>query len=228
MNLRFSDPLIVYEWHAPCPALSGPIPMSATASAIVLLVQPSRDDGLEMYEEFLRYNGLAPITVTDARNALMLAPDADIIVTGITLDDDIDGVEVVSRLRHDGGTMHKPIIVLTACAWRTDRARAKHAGCDAFLPKPCLPIDLLREVRRLLRATKCDSISPGRRRKNPSASVTERLRPNVSHVAPGIRKRSVRGASVNLDEVEGKAIRPLIASTCLKQHSPSGSSSASV
>ena len=126
--------------------------MSTTRRPVVLLVQQSHDDGLEMYTEFLRYHGLALMTVSNARDALVLAPQADIMVTGINLDDPMDGVELVSRLRHDDGTMHTPIIVLTACAWSRDRERAEHAGCDVFLPKPCLPNDLLREVRRLLAA----------------------------------------------------------------------------
>jgi CheY-like chemotaxis protein len=68
---------------------------------VVLLVQPSRDDSLEMYAEFLRYHGLVVIPVSDARDALMLASQADIVVTGMILDDPMDGVELVSRLRHD-------------------------------------------------------------------------------------------------------------------------------
>jgi two-component system, cell cycle response regulator DivK len=110
--------------------------MSTTRRPVVLLVQPSRDDGLEMYAEFLRYHGLAVIPVSDTRDALMLAPQADIVVTGITLDDPTDGVDLVSRLRHDDGTRSMPLIVLTACAWPKDRARAEGAGCDVFLPKP--------------------------------------------------------------------------------------------
>jgi len=58
--------------------------MSTTRRPVVLLVQPSRDDGLEMYAEFLRYHGLAVIPVSDTRDALMLAPQADIVVTGMT------------------------------------------------------------------------------------------------------------------------------------------------
>jgi len=128
--------------------------MPASRRPVVLLVQPSRDDGLEMYTEFLRYHGLAAIPVSDSRDALMLAPQADIVVTGINLDETMDGVELVSRLRHDDCTRSTPIIVLTACAWPTDRERAEGAGCDVFLLKPCLPNDLLREVWQLLTATR--------------------------------------------------------------------------
>lgn len=127
--------------------------MSATGRPVVLLVQHSGDDGLEMYAEYLRYSGLAAIAVSNAEDAVTFAPEADIIVTGIVLDDSVDGVELVSRLRGDDGTMHKPIIVLTACAWRRERERAEHAGCDVFLSKPCLPDALLRELRLLLPTT---------------------------------------------------------------------------
>ena len=128
--------------------------LSTARRPVVLLVQPSRDDSLEMYAEFLRYHGLAAIPVSDTRDALMLAPQADIVVTGMNLDDPMDGVELVSRLRHDGGTRSMPIIVLTACASPKDRERAEGAGCDVFLLKPCLPDDLLREVWQLLEAAR--------------------------------------------------------------------------
>jgi two-component system, cell cycle response regulator DivK len=108
---------------------------------------------LEMYTEFLRYHGFAVIPVSDTRDALMRAPQADIVVTGMNLDDPMNGVELVERLRHNDRTRSTPIIVLTACVWPKDRARAEGAGCDVFLPKPCLPNDLLGEVRQLLAAT---------------------------------------------------------------------------
>jgi CheY-like chemotaxis protein len=127
--------------------------MSIRRRPVVLLVQQSHDDGLDMYAEFLRYHGLAPIPVSTANDARMLAPQADIIVTGIILDD-VDGIELVSRLRDDDSTRRTPVIVLTACAWPSDRERAEHAGCNVFLSKPCLPNDLMREVRRLLSATR--------------------------------------------------------------------------
>jgi len=51
---------------------------------------------------------------------------------------------VLTRLRRDARSHHRPIIVLTACAWVTERERAAREGCDMFLAKPCLPDELLR------------------------------------------------------------------------------------
>ncbi len=156
--------------------------MSASRRPVVLLVQRSRDDSLEMYAVFLRYHGLAVIPVSDARDALMLATRADIVVTGIHLDDSMDGVELVSRLRHDDGTKSIPIIVLTGCEWPDNRERAEGAGCDLFLAKPCLPSDLLGHVRQLVAATR----SPTARRlhlvEHPSHRTASH--PPGAHSAP--------------------------------------------
>lgn len=129
----------------------------AAASALhhstrVLLVQP-HGDSREMYSEFLRQNGVSTIAVGDGHDALPAAPDADVIVTGILVPG-IDGIDLLSRLRADDRTKHTPIIVLTACDFPADRARAEAAGCDVFLPLPCSPDALLNEVRRLSRMKK--------------------------------------------------------------------------
>jgi CheY-like chemotaxis protein len=106
-----------------------------------LLVQPA-DDGLEMYVEFFRNHGLTPLAVSDAHDAMAVAPEADIIVTGILLPGSAtDGAEL---------TKQKPIIVVTALAGQAERERCQQAGCDVFLSKPCLPDALLAEMRRLL------------------------------------------------------------------------------
>ena len=84
--------------------------LSTTRRPVVLLVQPSRDDSLEMYAEFLRYHGLVVIPVPVPGDALMLAPRVDVVDTGIILDDPMDGVELVSRLRHDHGPRSTPIV----------------------------------------------------------------------------------------------------------------------
>jgi two-component system cell cycle response regulator DivK len=127
--------------------------MPHTPDAVVLLVQADRDSR-EMYAEFFRHEGVLPIPVSNARDGLTVAQQADVIVTGLLLVGDIDGIEFIARLKRDERTKRIPLIVLTACAWSSDRQRAEEAGCDIFLAKPCLPDHLLREVRILLAASK--------------------------------------------------------------------------
>jgi CheY-like chemotaxis protein len=103
-----------------------------------------------MYTEYLRQVGMTPIIVSEATPALVLAPDSDLVVTELLLPGSMDGIEFVVRLRDNRFTDGIPIIVLTSSAWDTERERAQRAGCDVFLPKPCLPDRLLEEIRRLL------------------------------------------------------------------------------
>ena len=148
--------------------------MPTARRPVILLVQPSRDDGLEMYTEFLRYRGLAVIPVSDTEDAFLLAPQADIVVTGMNLNHRMDGVELVEHLRHNDRTRFTPIVVLTACVWPKERARAEGAGCDVFLAKPCLPNDLLGELRQLLAATRSQAADTVRGSQIPSHRAARR------------------------------------------------------
>jgi two-component system cell cycle response regulator DivK len=104
-----------------------------------------------MYAEYLSV-GLAPMCVQEATDALRLALKADVIVTGILLPGALDGCALIAALKGCPTTRHIPIVVLTVCAWAHEEARARSAGCDVFLSKPCLPRTLLREIRRVLAA----------------------------------------------------------------------------
>jgi len=115
----------------------------------VLLVDSAHDDRA-MYAEYLRVCGLNPIEVDNTADGLMCATTADVVVTGIRVQGPFDGVELVRRLRNDNGSRDKPIIVLTACAFEPDQQRARAAGCDVFLAKPCLPERLVSDIRAVL------------------------------------------------------------------------------
>ena len=117
----------------------------------VLLVQQPNDD-VEMYVEFFSAYGFTIIVASTLDGALLAAGDADIIVTAIKIDGEKTGIDLIMRLREDLRTNRKPIIVLSAAAWQDDRDRAKQAGCDMFLAKPCLPKELLHRVRLLWHA----------------------------------------------------------------------------
>jgi CheY-like chemotaxis protein len=115
----------------------------------VLLVDDAADNRM-MYAEYLRAQHFRAIEIDNAADALALGSTADAVVVDIRLPGSFDGLELVRRLRSDGRTQNMPIVVLTACAFETDRIRAREAGCDAFLSKPCLPDTLVIELRRAL------------------------------------------------------------------------------
>jgi CheY-like chemotaxis protein len=123
--------------------------MSSLQYSLALLVQPEHDDR-EMYAEFLDHQGLAAICVSSPREAMTVAPYADVIVTGLRLPGELNGLDLIAWLKRDNRTKNIPIVVLTACAWITERESAEAAGCDVFLSKPCLPCKLLQELRRVL------------------------------------------------------------------------------
>jgi CheY-like chemotaxis protein len=125
----------------------------APRNFVVLLLQPEQDDRT-MYLEFFDHEGISTLCAKDATHALSLAAKADVIVTGVHLPGPMDGIEFIIRLRNDASTKHVPVIVLTASAWITDQRRAEQAGCDLFLAKPCLPVDLLRHVREVVACAK--------------------------------------------------------------------------
>jgi CheY-like chemotaxis protein len=124
----------------------------------VLLVDGAADNRA-MYAESLRAAGFRAIEIDNTADALALAVTADAIVTEIRVPGPFDGLELVRRLRADARTRSKPTIVLTACAFAEDRSRARAAGCDVFLPKPCVPAMLIRELVQLLGSASAGSQS---------------------------------------------------------------------
>jgi DNA-binding response OmpR family regulator len=119
----------------------------------ILLVEPP-EDGRPVYAAFLRDHGFSVTEVDTTDAGLSAAPAADLVITGIRMDGSFDGIELVRRLRSSDRTKDMPLIVLTKCAFEPDQARAFAAGCDVFLPKPCLPETLLAEAACLIERAK--------------------------------------------------------------------------
>jgi CheY-like chemotaxis protein len=114
--------------------------------AAVLLVD-SHEDSRDMYAGYLRACGFTVKTAGTTDEGLIQAGGVDVIVTEVRVRGSFDGVELIVRLRDADETKETRIIVLTACAFETDQRRAHAAGCDVFLPKPCLPERLISEIR---------------------------------------------------------------------------------
>ena len=123
--------------------------------APLILVVDDYQDAREMYAEYLQFSGFR---VAEARNgneaveqAFALKPD--LILMDLSLPG-MDGWEATRRLKADETTRHIPIVALTGHALAGASEGARRAGCDSFVTKPCLPDDLVVEVRRMLGAAK--------------------------------------------------------------------------
>ena len=121
----------------------------------LILVVDDYQDAREMYAEYLQFSGFR---VAEARNgneaveqAFALKPD--LILMDLSLPG-MDGWEATRRLKADEATKRIPIVALTGHALAGASEGAKKAGCDSFVTKPCLPDDLVVEVRRMLGTTR--------------------------------------------------------------------------
>lgn len=79
--------------------------------------------------------------------ALHESPDLLVLDIGLP---EMDGWEVLDRLRSDPKTQSLPVLVLTAHAEEESRRRADEGGADSFVTKPFQPNDFRQEVLSLL------------------------------------------------------------------------------
>jgi CheY-like chemotaxis protein len=119
----------------------------------VLLVEDDVD-GRRMYAAWLMGAGFNVHQAHNGLQALERAFDStpDVVVTDLNIPG-IDGFELTRRLKQDPRTSSIPVLAVTGyAAFASDPDRARRAGCDAVLPKPCSPDELEAMIRSLMRA----------------------------------------------------------------------------
>src|SRR5207249_11911117 len=75
----------------------------------------------------------------------------DVVVLDVMMPQ-MDGFEVLRRLKADPSTAEIPVIMLTAKAQDADIFRGWSSGVDCYLTKPFNPMQLLTFVKRVLEA----------------------------------------------------------------------------
>jgi two-component system, cell cycle response regulator DivK len=132
--------------------------------AVILLVEDFVD-ARDMYREYLEFSGFTVETACDGHEAIAKARahNPDLILMDLSLPG-LDGWEATKRLRADPATAHVTIVALSAHALAADWERAREAGCDGFIAKPCLPHDLVDEMAGYLRAARTAGTSANGRR----------------------------------------------------------------
>jgi CheY-like chemotaxis protein len=63
----------------------------------------------------------------------------------------LDGWEATRMLKTDPATSHLIVVALSAHALSAEGDRARRAGCDGFIAKPCLPNELVEQMTAFLR-----------------------------------------------------------------------------
>jgi two-component system cell cycle response regulator DivK len=117
-----------------------------------ILVVEDDADNRRIVVKVLTVEGYEVLEATDGRSALATArkEHPDLIIMDLAMPG-LDGWQAATQLKSDPKVADIPIIALTAFAMRGDEEKAREAGCDGYLSKPCRPQTIREVVRRYLR-----------------------------------------------------------------------------
>lgn len=123
-----------------------------TNRAHLVLVVDDNEDNREIYAASLRYAGYAVEVACDGEEALAIARRLRPVIVVMDLGmPGMDGWDAIAALRATRETKDTYVIVVSGFADTTSRKRARDAGCDEFLAKPCLPKVLIERITEVLR-----------------------------------------------------------------------------
>jgi CheY-like chemotaxis protein len=117
----------------------------------LVLVADDEQDILALVTTILERAGYEVLAVRDGAEALAAVRDRrpDLAVLDISMPE-LDGLEVLRRLRADTETSELPVVLLSAQAQEADVARGFATGASAYVKKPFSPRDLTERVDELL------------------------------------------------------------------------------
>jgi CheY-like chemotaxis protein len=138
--------------------------MAEPETPLVLVVEDYQD-AREMYAAYLEFSGYRVAEASNGIEAIEKTKELmpDIILMDLALPR-MDGWEATRRLKLDERTRHIPIVALTGHALDGHADGAREAGCDAFVTKPCLPDELVEEIKRMLTVRRPDQAWRRRKR----------------------------------------------------------------
>lgn len=117
-----------------------------------ILIVDDYPDALDIWALYLRSTGYRVSTASDGAEALAQAEQLlpDLIVLDLELPR-ISGFDVARQLRANPDTRDIPLIAATGYSHSSQLDRAREAGFDQIVIKPCDPDALVEEIDRLLR-----------------------------------------------------------------------------
>ncbi len=102
-----------------------------------ILVVDDHELNLKLAREILTASGYEVVAAACGEEAVKVARERRFALVLLDMQmPDIDGLEVLARLRSLPETKDLPIVALTAQAMAGDRERFLAAGCDGYIQKP--------------------------------------------------------------------------------------------
>lgn len=116
-----------------------------------ILVVDDDPDLLLLLTKMLSRIGVTPKTAQNGIEGLeVLAQEHfDLLILDLMLPD-MDGFEVLQRIRQEGQFDHMPVLILSALADPDTISKGLELGADGYLTKPYLPNTLVSRVRAVL------------------------------------------------------------------------------
>ena len=113
-----------------------------------ILVADDEPDNREIMTAALAASGYRDFQARDGAEAVALAlrelPDLillDMAMPGVS------GWEAIRRLKAMPQTRAIPVFAFTAFALAGDELKAREAGCDGYVSKPCVPKEVVEKIR---------------------------------------------------------------------------------
>lgn len=119
---------------------------------VQILLVDDQPQNIELIETCLVPKGYEIIKAKSGDEALLKLDcnNIDLILLDVMMPE-MDGYEVMQRIRQNHTHKHLPIILVTSLRETEDRVRGINAGCDDFLSMPIDKMELLARVQSLLR-----------------------------------------------------------------------------
>lgn len=124
-------------------------PAVALGAPTMVLVAEDTEANFAVAQIFLKTAGYVVMRAKNGREAVEMAPNADLILMDIEMPE-MDGLEATRRIRSQekaDGSHPIPILALTGHAVQGYRDRCLAAGCTAYLTKPIRKQSLIDAVR---------------------------------------------------------------------------------
>ncbi|MDL1963259.1 MAG: response regulator [Deltaproteobacteria bacterium] len=114
------------------------------------LVIEDNENNMKLITFILEKKGYSTIRAENGKMGIELAlkEKPDFILLDIQLPD-MDGLEVLKKLRKSEVDCKIPIIAITSYAMSGDRKRLLQAGCNGYIEKPIDPVTIINQIREI-------------------------------------------------------------------------------